>query len=137
MTGIDQQHVIAGLQVILPSVKFKAKSVENLSILPRLRGPVRGGNGGNAAEIAPIPSFFYVRPLSDRVRFGFSSTAPLGGGVDYGSDFVGRYALRDATLAGLAATSLRLVAIDECPGEALSFIGRTRWLTGPWRGRIA
>jgi long-chain fatty acid transport protein len=67
-------------------------------------GPVRGDNGGNAAEIAPVPSFFYVRPLSERLRFGFSSTAPLGGGVDYGKDFVGRYAIRDVTLAGLALT---------------------------------
>ena len=104
MTGIDQQHILTGLQVILPSVKFNAKSAENNAILPSRLGPVTGDNGGNAAEIAPIPSFFYVRPLSDRLRFGFSSTAPLGGGVDYGSDFVGRYAVRDVTLAGLALT---------------------------------
>ena len=104
MTGIDEQHVLSGFQIIVPSLKFKAKGVENLSVLPRFQGPVQGNNGGNAAEVAPIPSFFYVRPLSDRVRFGFSSTAPLGGGVDYGSDFVGRYALRDVTLAGLAMT---------------------------------
>jgi long-chain fatty acid transport protein len=104
MTGIDQQHILTGLQVILPSVKFNAKSAENNAILPRRLGPVTGDNGGNAAEIAPIPSFFYVRPLSDRLRFGFSSTAPLGGGVDYGKDFVGRYAIRDVTLAGLALT---------------------------------
>jgi len=104
MTGIDQQHILTGLQVIVPSVKFNAKSVDNNAILPSRQGPVRGDNGGNAAEIAPIPSFFYVRPLSERLRFGFSSTAPLGGGVDYGSDFVGRYAVRDVTLAGLALT---------------------------------
>ena len=104
MTGIDQQHILSGLQVILPSVKFNAKSAEKNAILPSRLGPVTGDNGGNAAEIAPIPSFFYVRPLSDRLRFGFSSTAPLGGGVDYGSDFVGRYAVRDVTLAGLALT---------------------------------
>ena len=104
MTGIDQQHILTGFQLILPSVKFKAKGVQNNSVLPVFSGPVIGDNGGNAAEVAPIPSFFYVRPLSDRLRFGFSSTAPLGGGVDYGSDFVGRYAIRDVTLAGLALT---------------------------------
>jgi long-chain fatty acid transport protein len=104
MTGIDQQHLLSGFQLVLPSVKFNAKEARNNSVLPRFRGPVVGGNGGNAAEIAPIPSFFYVRPLSERLRFGFSSTAPLGGGVDYGSDFVGRYAIRDVTLAGLALT---------------------------------
>jgi len=104
MTGIDQEHILSGLQFVLPSVKFNAKSVRNHSVLPSFQGPVIGDNGGNAAEIAPIPSFFYVRPLSDRLRFGFSSTAPLGGGVDYGSDFVGRYAIRDVTLAGVALT---------------------------------
>ena len=104
MTGIDQQHIISGAQVILPSLKFDAKSVENNSVLPSFLGPVRGDNGGNAGEVAPVPSFFYVRPLSERARFGISSTAPLGGGVDYGRDFVGRYAIRDVTLAGLALT---------------------------------
>jgi len=104
MTGIDQQHILSGFQLIVPSVKFNAESVQNNAVLPGRLGPVRGDNGGNAAEIAPVPSFFYVRPLSDRLRFGFSSTAPLGGGVDYGSDFVGRYAIRDVTLAGVALT---------------------------------
>ena len=104
MTGIDEQHILSGLQFVLPSVKFNAKSVRNNSVLSSFMGPVRGDNGGNAAEVAPIPSFFYVKPLSERIRFGLSSTAPLGGGVDYGSDFVGRYAIRDVTLAGLALT---------------------------------
>lgn len=104
MTGIDQQHILSGFQLIVPSVKFSAKSVQNDAVLPSRLGPVRGDNGGNAAEIAPVPSFFYVRPLSDRLRLGFASTAPLGGGVDYGSDFVGRYAIRDVTLAGVALT---------------------------------
>ena len=104
MTGIDQQHILSGFQLIVPSVKFDAKSAQNDAVLPSRLGPVRGDNGGNAAEIAPVPSFFYVRPLSERLRFGFSSTAPLGGGVDYGKDFVGRYAIRDVTLAGVALT---------------------------------
>lgn len=104
MTGIDQQHLIAGSQVIAPSVKFNATSARNNAVLPQRLGPVQGDNGGNAAQIAPVPSFFYVRPLSDRLRFGLASTAPLGGGMDYGKDFVGRYAIRDVTLAGLALT---------------------------------
>ncbi len=58
MTGIDEQHVLSGFQIIVPSLKFKAKGVENLSVLPRFQGPVQGNNGGNAAEVAPIPSFF-------------------------------------------------------------------------------
>jgi long-chain fatty acid transport protein len=100
MTGIDQQHILAGAQLILPSIKFDTKDATNTL------GPsrVQGDDGGNAGVIAPVPSFFYVRPLSDRARFGFSLTGPLGGGLDYGSDFVGRYAIRDVTLIGVGFT---------------------------------
>jgi long-chain fatty acid transport protein len=104
MTGIDGQHVIAGFQVIVPSVKFNAKGARNDAILPGRLGPVSGDSGGNAGEVAPIPSFFYVQPVSDRLRFGLASTAPLGGGVDYGKDFVGRYAIQDVALAGVSLT---------------------------------
>ncbi len=104
MTGIDGQHILTGAQVILPSLKFNAKDVTNNALLPRFRGPVIGDNGGNAGDVAPVTSFFYTRPLTDRLVFGFSTTAPLGGGVDYGSDFVGRYVIRDVFLAGVAMT---------------------------------
>lgn len=104
MTGIDDQHVLAGFQLVLPSIKFDTKSTSNNLRLPRFAGPVQGSNGDNAGAIAPVPSFFYVRPLSERARFGFSMTGPLGGGVDYGRDFVGRYAVQNVTLAGAAIT---------------------------------
>jgi long-chain fatty acid transport protein len=104
MTGIDEQHVLSGAQVILPSIKFNAKGTSNNLVAPPLAGPVQGDNGGNAGVIAPVPSLFYVRPLSERARFGFSITGPLGGGVDYGSDFVGRYAVRDVSLLGVGIT---------------------------------
>ena len=61
-----------------------------------------GSDGGNAGDIAGIPSFFYVKNLSERSRFGFSVTGPIGGGVDYGDDFVGRYQTISAVLVGLA-----------------------------------
>jgi long-chain fatty acid transport protein len=105
MTGIDQQQIMAGIQLLVPSIKFDARSTTNeVAALPPLAGPVRGDNGGNAGEIAAVPSFFYVRPLSDRARFGFSLTGPIGGGVDYGTDFVGRYSVQRVTLAGAAIT---------------------------------
>jgi long-chain fatty acid transport protein len=104
MTGIDQQHVMGGFQLLVPSIKFNTESAVNTAKLPRRRGPVIGDSGGNAGELAPIPSLFYVRPLSERARFGFSLTGPLGGGVDYGSDFNGRYSIQDVLLLGAAIT---------------------------------
>ncbi len=104
MTGIDQQHLMAGFQLIVPSIKFNSKSASNNLRPPRFAGLVQGGDGDNAGAIAPVPSLFYVRPLSEQARFGFSLTGPLGGGVDYGRDFVGRYSVQNVTLAGAAIT---------------------------------
>ena len=100
MSYLDEQHLIAGLQVLVPKIEFNSKSVED-TVTGR---PVSGNDGGNAGEAAIIPSFFYVKPLSERARFGFSVTGPLGGGIDYGSDFVGRYAIDNVFLAGVGFT---------------------------------
>jgi long-chain fatty acid transport protein len=100
MTGIEDEHLLAGMQVFLPKLELAPQRVEDVAF----GSPVSGNDGGNAGEIALVPSFFYVRPLSERARFGFSVTGPLGGGLDYGSGFVGRYSIKDVTLAGLAFT---------------------------------
>jgi long-chain fatty acid transport protein len=104
MTGIDRAQVLGGVQVVFPSIEFDTKEARNNLSLAPLAGPVRGDDGGNAGEITPIPGLFYVTPLSERARIGFSLTAPLGGGVDYGREFVGRYAVQDVSLAGVAMT---------------------------------
>jgi long-chain fatty acid transport protein len=90
MTGIEEDQIFSGIQVVLPKIEFKSSIAT-----------AGGDNGGNAGNIAPIPSFFYVKKLSDRFRFGFSVTAPLGGGVDYGSNFVGRYGTIRTELEGV------------------------------------
>ncbi len=90
MTGIEEDQIFSGFQVAIPKIEFDSSIAT-----------AGGDDGGNAGIIAPIPSFFYVKKLSDRSRFGFSVTAPLGGGVDYGSNFVGRYGTIRAELAGV------------------------------------
>lgn len=91
MTGLDNDEIMAGVQIVFPKATF------NSSI-----ATAGGSDGGNAGVAAPIPSFFYVNKLSDRLRLGFSLVAPLGGGLDYGDDFVGRYSTISAELAGVA-----------------------------------
>lgn len=93
MTGLDSTQMLAGGQVVLPEMKFDS------SIATR-----GGGDGGNAGEVAVIPSYFYVNKFSDDLRLGFSVTAPIGGGVDYGDNFVGRYVAQKATLAGVSVS---------------------------------
>ncbi len=91
MTGIDETISTAGAQVLLPAIRFDSDIAT-----------AGGGDGGNAGQAAVIPSFYLVKPISENNRLGFSIVAPLGGGVDYGSDFVGRYATTQATLQGVS-----------------------------------
>lgn len=90
MTGIEEDQMYAGFQLAIPKIEFESSIAA-----------AGGDDGGNAGNVAPIPSFFYVKKLSDRSRFGFSVTAPLGGGVDYGDNFVGRYGTTKAELQGV------------------------------------
>jgi long-chain fatty acid transport protein len=94
MTGIDRRTVVGGVTLALPRIEFS----------PRIAA--RGGSdGGNAGVIAPIPGTFFVQPLGDRLRFGLSMAAPLGGGVDYGDGFVGRYSVSRVEIVGVGLSS--------------------------------
>jgi long-chain fatty acid transport protein len=91
MTGLEADSAVAGLQVVLPKMEFETSAAT-----------AGGDDGGNAGKRAVIPSFFYVKRLSERSRLGFSVTAPQGGGVDYGDNFAGRYQTSKATLAAVS-----------------------------------
>jgi long-chain fatty acid transport protein len=98
MTGLDKSQFMSGMQMIAPEIRFKSSFAG-----------AGGVDGGNAGNIALIPSSFYVKKISERLRLGFSITAPLGGGLDYNDDFgtstddfVGRYGATKALLAGIA-----------------------------------
>ena len=113
MTYLKDEQMLAGLQVILPKIEFSIDSAGTT-----------GGDGGNAGEIAPVPSFFYVRPLSDQWRLGFSVAGTMGGGYNFGDNFVGRYAVKEVELAGLSFTpSLGYRVNDKLSlGAGISFV---------------
>ncbi len=91
MTGLKEDETMIGLQLAIPEIRFDS-SVATAG----------GRDGGNAGEVAGIPGFFWVKGMSDKWKLGFSAVAPIGGGVDYGDDFVGRYQATEAFLSGLA-----------------------------------
>jgi long-chain fatty acid transport protein len=93
MTGLTEDSVLVGATVLAGKVEFDSDVATG-----------GGSDGGNAAETVFIPSVFYTRVLSEKSRFGISLVAPVGGGVDYGDDFVGRYAVQNVELSGLALT---------------------------------
>ncbi len=90
MTGLEGDQMLGGLQLAIPEVRFDSSIAT-----------AGGSDGGNAGETIVIPGFFWVKELTDQWKFGLSVIAPLGGGVDYGDNFVGRYQTTDASLQGI------------------------------------
>ena len=93
MTGLTRDEVVVGTQLLIPEFRFDSSIAE-----------AGGSDGGNAGFVNLIPAFYGVKVLSDRWRVGFSLVAPLGGGLDYGKSFVGRYQATRSVLGGLAIT---------------------------------
>ena len=91
MTGLNRDQIFSGVQAVIPKVEFDSS-----------KATAGGSDGGNAGNTAIIPSFFYVNKLNDRTRLGISLVAPMGGGVNYGDDFVGRYQTSRAELAAVS-----------------------------------
>jgi len=93
MTGLTKDEILVGSQLIIPVNRFDSSIAE-----------AGGSDGGNSGIVSPIPAFYGVKVLSDKWRAGFSLVAPLGGGLDYGKDFVGRYQATRSVLAGIGIT---------------------------------
>ena len=102
MTGIEKDELITGMQVLLPKMEFDSSVAE-----------AGGSDGGNAGVAAAIPSFFMVKKLSDNTRFGFSVVAPMGGGSDYGDNFVGRYGATEVSLQGVSLSPSLAYQVNE------------------------
>ena len=93
LTGVHGTTSLIGTTALIPNMEFD----------PDVAG--KGGNDGdNAGDMAVIPSFFFKQDLTDDWKFGFALTVLQGGGVDYGDQFVGRYAATKVNLTGLATT---------------------------------
>ncbi len=90
MTGLEGDQMMGALQLVVPEIRFDSSIAT-----------AGGSDGGNAGETIVIPGFFWVKELTDEWKFGLSLVAPLGGGVDYGDNFVGRYQTTDASLQGI------------------------------------
>ena len=93
MTGLQEDTIFGGMQIILPKVEFDPSFVSPGTM---------GSDGGNAGDPIVAPSFFYVNKLSEDLRFGFSVAGTMGGGVDYGDNFIGRYAVSKVELGAIA-----------------------------------
>ena len=113
MAFIQQDEFYAGAQAILPSMEFDS-SVATAG----------GGDGGNAGNAVVVPSLFYVHRYTDQVTFGVALAGTMGGGVDYGNNFVGRYSAISAELSaiGLSPSVAYKVNDDLSVGAGVSIV---------------
>lgn len=88
MTRLQQSQAFVGIQGVIPSVKFSTGEGTN----------VPGGGGGNAGVAIPSMSAFYVHNVCDKWRLGIALNSYMGGVLDYGDDWAGRYYLQNTTL---------------------------------------
>lgn len=102
MTGLKDDAAVAGVQLIMPYNKFDSSVATG-----------GGGDGGNAGVISVVPSHFLVKSISDDVKLGFSVAGTVGGGLDYGKNFVGRYGTYRAVLGGVALSPSIAYRVNE------------------------
>jgi long-chain fatty acid transport protein len=88
MTLLDRSQLMTTPGALLPSTNFDVAKETTYS----------GGGGGNAGVFFPLGSFFYVRKLSEQLRFGVAVYSDYGLNGNYGKTWVGRYFITDASI---------------------------------------
>jgi long-chain fatty acid transport protein len=114
MVDLEEDTVgVTGVTILIPSMKFDSSVSE-----------AGGSDGDNAGDMAIIPSQFVVKKLSDQTSVGLAITAPLGGAMDFGSDFVGRYAAYKVSLQGIGVSPSVGYRVNEklAVGGGVSFV---------------
>lgn len=86
MTLLDHTTITAGAPVIDLSIRYR--DTVSTSLLGR---PVTGPRTRQGGAVVAVPHLYYVRPIGERLRFGFGFNTPFGLGTDYGETWVGRY----------------------------------------------
>ena len=102
MMGIKEDHGLAGIQMVVPKVEFDSSIAA-----------AGGSDGGNSGLLSVVPSHFLVKTLTDDVKAGFSVVGTMGGGLDYGDNFVGRYGAYRSVLGAVALSPSIAYRVNE------------------------
>jgi long-chain fatty acid transport protein len=87
MTLLDRDQLEGGLLGIFVKAKFDSDSTTS-----------DGGDGGDAGGFVPAGSFSYVHGLSPDLKFGVTTGSNFGLGLDYGSQWSGRYYVQEGEM---------------------------------------
>ena len=87
MTLLDRDQLEGGLLGIFVTAKFDSDSTT-----------FSGGDGGDAGGFVPAGSFSYVHGLSEDLKLGLAMGSNFGLGLDYGSQWSGRYYVQEGEI---------------------------------------
>lgn len=102
MTNLDKITVVANVSAIDLNGDFNGTAIAgapfaastNPPAVQALARPAGGGNGGDPGDIAAVPSFAVVMPLSgsfENLWLGFGVNAPYGLVTEWDANWMGRY----------------------------------------------
>jgi len=103
MTRLDRSQLLTAVQPLLVRVKFDTSSKSTHS----------GGNGGDAGDLVPTASFFYVHNLNKDLKLGVAVGSYFGLGLDYGNNWAGRYYVQDVDLLTFAINPVIAYRIND------------------------
>lgn len=85
MTYIEGTQAVGALHLIKPKAEFNNQGSAAAA------GRPSGGEGGDAGDLAYVPNFYFMTPLSDDVKFGLGVNVPYGLKTEYDKDWIGRF----------------------------------------------
>lgn len=85
MTYIEGTQAVGALHLIKPSAKFNNQGSVAGSTRPL------GNEGGDAGDLAYVPNFYFMTPLTENIKFGLGINAPFGLKTEYNKDWIGRF----------------------------------------------
>jgi long-chain fatty acid transport protein len=85
MSRLKKQEIVIGLHAINVNGEFRDNGRS------RDATNAAANDGGNPGELAFIPNFHYVRPINEKMNFGFSVGVPFGLSTEYDNRWVGRF----------------------------------------------
>ena len=106
MTRLSDNEIQVAAGLLFGDIQFEQDSTT----------PVAGGNGGNAAQPAPILGFSYAHSFTERLKGGFALGSIAGAGLDYGNSWAGRQ----------QATKVKLITVMAAPSLAYRLLD---WLS--------
>ena len=89
MTYLPDNQLVIAAHAVMPAVVFSNNGSHRSALTGGLA--TRGGDGGDAGDLALLPNLYFTKSVSDRIRLGIGVNAPFGLKTEYDDGWVGRY----------------------------------------------